>query len=272
MWRYYVDESSVGDVATESRRDDNRPFETIETLGQVPVEHPMPRMRGPRGLLRNMALVVLSLCVVAGAVGGVFLASRSQPAVPARILNPDGLSQHGNAQAYPTLAPTQATPAACPCGSPALARVPLPPGGAPNIAGKVVLVSLSQQWLWAFSDQQLVFTTPVTTGRPELPTPMGIFNIYQKAADTMFYSPWPPGSPYYYSPEHVNYAMLFLKGGFYVHDAPWRTDFGPGTNVPHTGPGGQQETGSHGCVEVPTSAGAWLYAWAPNGTTVDIVG
>lgn len=220
----------------------------------------------------NIALVVLALCLMGGAAGSVLLASRAHPAVPARILNPDGLGGQGDVSANPTIAPVQVTPVVCPCGSPAQAKIPLPPGGAPAISGQVVLVSLSQQWLWAFSNRQLIFSTPVTTGRPELPTPTGIFHIYQKVADTMFYSPWPPGSPYYYTPEHVNYAMLFLTGGFYIHDAPWRSDFGPGSNVPHTGPGGQWETGSHGCVEVPTSAGAWLFGWGPNGTTVDIVG
>lgn len=276
MRRYGVDESDLKTVAEDGSRED-MPAAGAEARTGMPAELEPPSelsaqpMR--RRLLRNAALVALALCVMVGAAGGVVLASQAHPAVPARILNsdPDGLAQQSNIAPYPTIAPIQATPAICPCGSPAQARVPLPPGGAPNIGGQVVLVSLSQQWLWAFSNRQLVFATPVTTGRPELPTPTGIFDIYQKVENTMFYSPWPPGSPFYYSPEHVNYAMLFLTGGFYLHDAPWRSDFGPGSNVPHTGPGGQAETGSHGCVEVPTSAGAWLYAWAPYGTTVDIV-
>lgn len=222
-------------------------------------------------LLKMAALVALALCMVLAAGVSVLLSSQIRPAVPARILNPDGLTQQVNASSYPTLAPTHATPITCPCGAPARATIPAPPGGAPRIGGRVILVSLSQQWLWTFSNRQVVFATPVTTGRPELPTPLGIFSITQKIANTTFYSPWPLGSPYYYPPEHVNYAMLFLTGGFFIHDAPWRSDFGPGTNVPHIGPNGQAETGSHGCVEVPTSAGAWLFSWTTYGTTVDIV-
>lgn len=247
--------------AEAGSRDDAAPEDMAVRAG-MPAGRPTEERPVGRRLIRNAGLVALALCLIVGAAGGVLLASQAHPAVPAQ--------QHA-ARSTPTSAPLQVTPTVCACGSPLQAKAPLPPGGAPNIGGQVVLVSLSQQWLWAFSNRQLVFSTPVTTGRPELPTPTGIFTIYQKAEDTMFYSPWPPGSPYYYSPEHVNYAMLFRKGGFYIHDAPWHSDFGPGTNVPHIGPNGEAETGSHGCVEVPTSAGAWLYAWAPSGTTVDIV-
>jgi hypothetical protein len=156
-------------------------------------------------------------------------------------------------------------------GSAITGAFPSPKGGAPNQPGQVILVGIQQQWLWAYQDGKLVYTTPVTTGRPQLPTPLGVYGITDKAADVMFYSPWGPGSPFYYAPEHVNYAMLFRKGGYYIHDAPWHKDFGPGSNVPHTGPGGVWETGSHGCVEVPTPAGAWLYGWARVGATVEVI-
>lgn len=149
--------------------------------------------------------------------------------------------------------------------------VPEPSGGNPNLPGQVILVNVTQQWLWAYQDGKMVFATPVTTAMPELWTPQGTFPITVKRTDQMFYSPWAPGSPFYYTPEHVNYEMLFREKGFYIHDAPWRHAFGPGTEVPHTNPDGTQETGSHGCVEVVTPAGAWLYNWAAIGATVDIV-
>lgn len=153
------------------------------------------------------------------------------------------------------------------------AGTPQPLGGAPTNAGKVILVSIAQQWVWGYEDGKLMIAAPVTTGMPDLPTPTGTFSVYWKVEDTTFISPWPQGSPYYYSPEHVNYALLFRDGGFYLHDAPWRHCFGPGTNVPHTCAGAtEQETGSHGCVNLPTPVGAWLYAWTPYGTTVIIRG
>ncbi|HEX6800477.1 MAG TPA: L,D-transpeptidase family protein [Ktedonobacterales bacterium] len=148
---------------------------------------------------------------------------------------------------------------------------PDPAGGAPALGGQVILVSLAQQWLWAYQDGQLVFTNPITSGQPKLVTPLGEYQVRAKVADTTFYSPWGPWSPYYYAPEHVSYALLFRTGGYYLHDAPWRGAFGPGTNIPHTDPNGARETGSHGCVNLTTAAAAWLYHWANVGATVLIV-
>jgi len=142
----------------------------------------------------------------------------------------------------------------------------------PDISGQLILVSIDQQWLWAYQDRQLVFNTPVTTGRPELPTPDGTYAVFNKLSNVTFISAWPPGSPYYYAPEHVNYALYFLFDGYFLHDAPWRPVFGPGTELPHTNPDGTVVTGSHGCVEMPTSAGAWIYNWANIGATIDIFG
>jgi lipoprotein-anchoring transpeptidase ErfK/SrfK len=110
----------------------------------------------------------------------------------------------------------------------------------------------------------------VTTVMPGLVTPPGTYAVQLKAYDTWFTSPWPYGSPYYYAPLVVRYALLFRAGGFYIHDAPWRQTFGPGSNVPHLAPDGTPETGSHGCVNVPEDTGAWLFAWASVGTTVII--
>lgn len=147
---------------------------------------------------------------------------------------------------------------------------PLPAGGVPNVAGQVILVSISQQWLWAYHNGTLVFQTPVTTGKPGNATPTGTYQVQFKVTNLLFTSPWPPGSPNYYAPLHVNYALFFLYDGFYIHDAPWRQTFGPGTDVPHTEPNGTPATGSHGCVEVPTAAGRWLYQWAQDGATIVI--
>ncbi|WIG59169.1 MAG: hypothetical protein OJF49_001916 [Ktedonobacterales bacterium] len=149
---------------------------------------------------------------------------------------------------------------------------PAPIGGVPQIGGQLILVSLAQQWLWAYQNRHLVYDMPVTTGRPELPTPDGTYHVQFKETNVTFYSPWPPGSPFYYPPEHINYAMYFAYDGYYLHDAPWKSDFGPGTNYPHTAPDGSQETGSHGCVEMPTHAAAWLYSWTYDGATVRIYG
>jgi lipoprotein-anchoring transpeptidase ErfK/SrfK len=135
--------------------------------------------------------------------------------------------------------------------------------------GKLIVVSLSNQWLIALDNGRRVLDTPVTTGRPELPTPAGTFHILAKYQHYTFISPWPQGSPFYYPPSLTNYALQFRGDGYFIHDAPWRTQFGPGTNLPHDDPG--DPLGSHGCVNVPLSAAKALYTWAGVGTTVRIV-
>jgi hypothetical protein len=90
---------------------------------------------------------------------------------------------------------------------------PKPPDGPdpwvaiPNLSGQLIVVNIAQQWLWAYQDGKLVYRMPVTTGMPQLPTPTGHFSVQWKESNVTFISPWPQGSPYYYTPEHINYAL-----------------------------------------------------------------
>lgn len=138
-------------------------------------------------------------------------------------------------------------------------------------SGKQIVVSLSQQKMTVYDNGKVVYTSLVTTGMPALRTPTGTFTIFRKISNVTFYSPWPKGSPYYYSPEHVDYALQITTGGIYLHDSPWRSVYGPGTENPHRDPRFGEETGSHGCVNMSYAASLWLYKWAPTGTRVKIV-
>src|SRR5437660_4136758 len=69
--------------------------------------------------------------------------------------------------------------------------------GVGRLDSKLIVVSVSQQWMHDYANGQEVYSAPVTTGRPELPTPMGTYHVYQKLSPTTFYSPWPQGSPYW---------------------------------------------------------------------------
>ena len=198
----------------------------------------------------------------------------------------------------PTASPTTpSTPLPTPTQPPAPTPTPAPPSApaAPLGVGRVILVSLSRQQLYAYQDGALAFTFTVETGRPELPTPTGVYHIFLKNCSDlrwtnndaptsshnvncvqhngdgfqeMFSSPWPPGSPNWYAPTHINYAMEFREGGFYMHDAWWHVAFGPGSNVPHQLPDGTWETGSHGCIGMRIPDAERLYSWAPLGTPV----
>lgn len=135
---------------------------------------------------------------------------------------------------------------------------------------KRIVVSLSQQKLWAYDGNSLFLTSLVTTGNQALPTPQGTFYIQGKFHPFTFHSPWPKSSPYWYAPSPVSYAMLFQAGGYFIHDAPWRTAFGPGTNA-QVGTPGTNYTGTHGCINVPLNVARSLFGWTEIGTVVQVV-
>jgi lipoprotein-anchoring transpeptidase ErfK/SrfK len=191
---------------------------------------------------------------------------------------PTPVGKCGNCSSVKQSAPVSVVPPA-PSAACTGARLPLPSSTPPNppssvaipSTGKYVLVSMSMQWLWAYNNGVRYLATPVTTGMPGFRTNAGTFHIFLKETNVWFYSYYPPGSPGYYTPEFIPYAMEYDTGGFYLHAAPWRHQFGPGTENPHCDADGTWETGSHGCVNMPTSVAGELYRWINIGTTVKIV-
>jgi lipoprotein-anchoring transpeptidase ErfK/SrfK len=158
----------------------------------------------------------------------------------------------------PSLSPS---PSSSPDQTPAVTAVAPPAqGSAPTlVADREILVSISQQHMWGYEHGRVVVDTVVVTGRPELPTPTGIYHVFAKYSPYKFVSPWPRASPYYYDPLLSNYAMEYESGGYFIHDAPWRTDWAAGAN---------ERDGSHGCVNTPTLPMSDLYRWARLGDVV----
>jgi lipoprotein-anchoring transpeptidase ErfK/SrfK len=133
-------------------------------------------------------------------------------------------------------------------------NVPIPAAGQRRI-----VISIARQHLWAFDGSDLVMDTVVATGRPALPTPFGTYHVSAKRSPYHFVSPWPPGSPFWYASAWSAYAMEFISRGYYIHDAPWRTRWGPGANL---------VAGSHGCVNVPGAPMSALWSWTGIGEEV----
>lgn len=131
---------------------------------------------------------------------------------------------------------------------------------------KAITISLTEQVLRAYEHGQQVFWSYVTTGRPGLETDPGSFKVYWKVSPWTMHSPWPKGSPFWYPDSKVQMVMWF-NGGDGIHDASWRSRYGPGTNGPHYDPTGE-DTGTHGCVNVPFGNMVWLWNWTPTGTAV----
>jgi L,D-transpeptidase catalytic domain len=131
--------------------------------------------------------------------------------------------------------------------------------GAPE---KLISIHLATQQLVAYQNGCPYLRTPITTGRPALPTGRGTFHIFYKARSYKMVSPWAKPSPFWYPDAWVYNAMEFIGDGTFIHNANWQPDasYGPGSQF---GP-----YSSHGCVHVLDGPLAQLYDWAPIGTTV----
>ena len=117
-------------------------------------------------------------------------------------------------------------------------------------------IDLSAQKLWLYKNGERIITTSFVSGSVAEGhrTPTGIYSIYSKQTDRYL-----TGADYR---SFVNYWMPFL-GGYGLHDANWRSSFG-GTIYYYDG--------SHGCVNLPSSAAKKIYNNVSVGTKVILYG
>jgi len=203
----------------------------------------------------------ITVFILFGLIGGIFLNTLLTSAANSPLVAPvstPSLEPTPEPTTDPVVAPTPSEDATPTPTLPAVVATPTP-APTPGAQGKVIVVSLATQSLTAYENDKVVATTVVATGRPALPTLTGTFHIKAKYTPYQFISPWPKSSPYWYASAWVKYAMLYEDGGYFIHDAPWRTVYGPGANL---------TTGTHGCVNVPLNTMGFLYKWAPVRTTV----
>ncbi len=116
---------------------------------------------------------------------------------------------------------------------------------APN-ASKWIEVDLSEQRLYAYEQDQVVFTTLISSGRAPYYTPIGRFRIWAKVRRQTMTGPG-------YRLPNVQWVMYFA-GQNAIHGTYWHHNFG--------------RPMSHGCVNASNKAAKWLYNWAPYGTIV----
>lgn len=121
---------------------------------------------------------------------------------------------------------------------------------------KRIEIDVSEQHMWVYEDDRLIWDWPVSTGLPGYPTRSGSFQVLDKIP--MAYSrPWDLWMP--------NWLGIYWAGGTEngIHSLPIIN--------------GQEMWGgylgsriSYGCVVVGTWEGKLLYDWADVGTTVVI--
>ncbi|MBQ9023465.1 MAG: L,D-transpeptidase/peptidoglycan binding protein [Eubacterium sp.] len=122
---------------------------------------------------------------------------------------------------------------------------------------KYVEVDLTRQTVYLMEDGEVAWESPCVTGKTSRRhgTTPGMYSIYIKQRNRTLNGRNDDGSEYH-SP--VAYWMPF-NGGQGLHDARWRGKFGGSIYV---------YSGSHGCVNLPTSAAAELYDMVEVGTPV----
>jgi LysM repeat protein len=129
---------------------------------------------------------------------------------------------------------------------------PRPTGGA-----KLIVVDLSDQHLWAYEGDQLIYSFVASTGAAPSYTAAGEFRIQSKIPNAYgsawdIWMPWWMGIYWAGSVENGIHALPIMSNG----QTLWAGYLG--TPV------------SYGCVVLGTQEAEWLYHWAEIGTPVSI--
>ncbi len=123
----------------------------------------------------------------------------------------------------------------------------------PNIVfadSKRIEVNLTNQQLYAFEGDKMIYNFPVSSGTIRTPTPIGEFRPYVKLLSTRMKGPG-------YDLANVPYTMYFYQG-YGIHGAYWHNNFG--------------HPMSHGCINVHPANMALLYNWTDINTQIKIYG
>lgn len=125
--------------------------------------------------------------------------------------------------------------------------------------GKYVEVDITNQRMYLYENGERVMASDCVTGTDNASrrTVTGVYSIYYKQTNrTLLGQPDENGNPSYAS--FVYYWMAFY-GGYGLHDATWRSNFGGSI---------YKYSGSHGCVNLPYSVARELYSRVEVGTPV----
>ena len=124
---------------------------------------------------------------------------------------------------------------------------------------KRIVIDISDQTMYQYEGGAVIGSTGVVTGKLGYwDTPRGDFAVQTKQKNIVLNSPF-AGISYSYP---VTYWMQFANGGFGIHDAYTRSEFGGSIYT---------YNGSHGCVNTPYDFVSQLFGWAEIGTPVSVI-
>lgn len=129
---------------------------------------------------------------------------------------------------------------------------------------QAIVVDISDQRIYAFEENILVATSPITSGKKWFGTVKWDFDVKKKQMSRILTSPFKNKNIQYRL--HVDYWIQFYKW-FGIHDACnskscWRKEFGWSDYVTR---------GSHGCVNTPYEFMSWIYDWVLPKTRVSVI-
>ncbi len=113
-------------------------------------------------------------------------------------------------------------------------------------------INITKQHLWLVKDGAVALESDFVSGKESDPsrlTPNGTYYIYNKERNRVLRGTKQPNGKYEYE-SPVSYWMPFNKG-IGLHDASWRSTFGRDIYI---------NSGSHGCINLPTGFAGSLYS------------
>ena len=128
----------------------------------------------------------------------------------------------------------------------------LPSGENGGLGTTYLEINITKQHLWFVKDGSVVLESDFVSGKesdPKRLTPSGTYYIYNKERNRVLRGTKQPNGKYEYE-SPVSYWMPFNKG-IGLHDASWRSTFGRDIYI---------NSGSHGCINLPTGFAGSLYS------------
>ena len=128
----------------------------------------------------------------------------------------------------------------------------LPSGENGGLGTTYLEINITKQHLWFVKDGSVVLESDFVSGKESDPTrltPSGTYYIYNKERNRVLRGTKQPNGKYEYETP-VSYWMPFNKG-IGLHDASWRSTFGRDI---------YNNSGSHGCINLPTGFAGSLYS------------
>lgn len=128
----------------------------------------------------------------------------------------------------------------------------LPSGENGGLGTTYLEINITKQHLWFVKDGSVVLESDFVSGKESDSTrltPSGTYYIYNKERNRVLRGTKQPNGKYEYE-SPVSYWMPFNKG-IGLHDASWRSTFGGNIYI---------NSGSHGCINLPTGFAGSLYS------------